>query len=277
MSMANPKEIPIKSLSDFTQKIEGLLGAAGPGGNWYRGIGRGNTYKLEPSLYRHASRKIEELLRIESRMLQDFTGSIMINQGASDDNDKSTLKTLFYMQHYGVPTRLLDWSTNPFIALYFALTGADSSKEDAAVWVIDPAAWNEKVMEHVSWGKSGPLNYTDVADNYGPYKLLKDTHDPSQLKSLLGGAACVLGIASNARMFAQRGVFSMFGRSLTPMEEQFAAEKYPPKSLTKIVIPKGLVNDLLSLLLKIGYTDSVSYPDVSGLAMEIKRTYGFKV
>lgn len=274
--MVAPKQIKIKNLSDFSLHVEKLMSSTSFG-NWYRGVGRSNSYKLEPSLYRHPTAKnIDSLLVAEAKMLQQFTGSVMINQGPFDF-EKDPLKTLFYMQHYGVPTRLLDWSTNPFIALYFALTSADATNDDAAVWVIDPTSWNEKVLEHVTWGKGGPLNYGDAKAKYGPYTLHMDVLDPSNVRNLIGGAACVFGIASNARMFAQRGVFSMFGSNLSPMEDQFSADKYPANILTKLIIPQVLIDPLLILLLKLGFTDSVSYPDVGGLAMEIKRTHGFKV
>lgn len=45
------------------------------------------------------------------------------------------------MQHYGVPTRLLDWSENPLVALYFAVENKDK-ETDAAIWMLRPNKLN---------------------------------------------------------------------------------------------------------------------------------------
>ena len=62
--------------------------------------------------------------------------TMRLNSNAPQQYDRASWLTL--MQHYGLPTRLLDWSESPLVALYFALSGDEDAKTDAAVWVLNP-------------------------------------------------------------------------------------------------------------------------------------------
>jgi hypothetical protein len=288
--MSKPKEITVDSIAAFAARIEELLLTAsamyaeGYVGNWYRGVAKSKSHTLKPSIYRHSTIKgIGELLVLERRMLEEFNRQNVLHtapRGVLQEN--TDLHTLFYMQHYGVPTRLLDWTSNPFIALYFALSSVapdpktNAYAEDAAVWVLDPVAWNNTALSHQTHGDAGPIVEKLVSDSYVPAKIFRNQLDPNALGLMNERPATILGVANNPRIFAQKGVFTIFGKDTNPMEQQFDTMKFKPHCLTKLIIPKAKIDDLLKILLQIGYTDSVSYPDLQGLVMEIKRSRGFK-
>ncbi len=154
--MAKPKQEQPKTFTDFVALVDGLQVKAEQS-LWYRGCGK-STHRLQPTLYRHKrKKKIDELSSLELQVITRF------RQRSIPFHDRSLLDdwdALFFMQHYGVPTRLLDWTENPLIALYFAVMSAPFKTKksgrihfasDAAVWVLDPVAWNRKSLEHQSF------------------------------------------------------------------------------------------------------------------------------
>lgn len=286
--MPVPTEHRVTTLTGFAKLVEEALTASRvlygnePAVvNWYRGCGRSVTHKLLPTLYRHNTiSSLEDLLKLERTMLERFRRESILHQTLTQyiDPTEPGLELLFFMQHYGVPTRLLDWTMNPFIALYFAMTAAefDDDKgefiEDAAVWILNPNAWNETSLAGVSWGGKGEMTVDDPErSGYSPRKDL----DPAA--AMYAFPVAMRGIANSTRMFAQKGVFTIFGKDTLPMEETFENNNYRSESLIKIIIEKNHISGLLDSTLSIGYTDSVSYPDLHGLAMEMRRTFGFKV
>jgi hypothetical protein len=87
----------------------------------------------------------------------------------------------------------------------------------------------------------------------------------------------LLGCHNNSRIVAQRGVFVLFGNSPTSMNN--LVSEFPPgtKVLQQIKIPSAAKQRLLVELNHIGYTHSVVFPDLEGLAVEMKKQHGYEV
>lgn len=283
--MATPRTIQVKSLAEFTTQIDQLLRSArsatpsvgSRATNWYRGH-CSSKYKLLPGLYRHPARKdIDDLVALELSMMEEFKRQGLLHSFQPPPDETGAIAMLFYMQHHGVPTRLLDWTSNPFIALYFALSGGKKNRKGrytdaAAVWVLDPYQWNRYALQELKWGDQGPARADDRdIQSYLPVKLTKN--EPR--RSMYRDAIAMIGSANTHRMLAQKGHFTLFGESTEPMEKAFSVRGFPADSLVKIEVPAESIDEVLSVLLAVGYTDSVAYPDLQGLAMEIRRMHGF--
>jgi hypothetical protein len=241
---------------------------------WFRGCGR-SDYKLIPSLYRHPTKtKIGDISRLEGELITRFRQrSIPFHDRAlTDDWD-----TLFFMQHYSVPTRLLDWTENPFFGLYFAVMSASYQLANkgrlqflhsAAFWILDPVTWNKHALQHQRY-KGGILVPGDDA--------LKGYRSAPSFSDMYNHPVGLYGAHNSTRIVAQRGVFTIFGQNTNPMEKIFVSEGFPANSLIKVTLTRKVLPQIRRSILNHGITESVVFPDLDGLSREIKRTFGFEV
>jgi hypothetical protein len=139
-------------------------------------------------------------------------------------------------QHYGVPTRLLDWSENPLVGIYFAIKDDKYDNEDGVIWVFeDKTAVAGKVAS--LRGGSGPrsLNYPRP---YRAWKVL-------QYKI--------------PRAIAQRGSVT----SQPDLSNNFDEQDFDPntQSLKKFIVPKNTKCQLRKQLSILGVTEQILFPD----------------
>jgi hypothetical protein len=256
----------ISSFSDYVRKISTLR--RNNGILWFRGMSK-ESYSLIPSLFRRAEKPSRgDYGSIERSLLNRFQERSLPYQNKTFSNDWAWL---FFMQHYGIPTRLLDWTENPFVALFFAIINCDkkpdrSYKTDSVVWILNPVTWNRSVLSFQ--GFDGEiLGITD--------SQLKPFTPPADFGSIPDYALAMNGFYNSTRIAAQRGTFLIFGKPEVAMEKYFE-EKISTDCLQKIIIKKESIAEIRDEVVKSGITESVVFPDLDGLAKELKRQFGYE-
>ncbi len=275
-----------KTFEEYVQTV-GELNRGNEGTSWYRGAADA-SHGLLPGLYRKPlGKNAAEWAGLEQDMMLSFSQRSMpfvddrITPGEGGSAGEWAL--LFYMQHFRIPTRLLDWSLSPFVALFFAASGEFTPsaktkskkiefKKNAVVWVLNPKKWNQTAWNTRSYAKGIAFTNEPLLKSYRPPITGTDKSDLP---------VAMFGAHNNRRIVAQRGAFTIFGAGTTSMDAQFKNYRFPDaiqfsNELAKIVIKNELLPDFRSSLFSYGITDSVIYPDLEGLAHEIKREFGFE-
>jgi hypothetical protein len=166
------------------------------------------------------------------------------------------------MQHFGAPTRLLDWSDGALIGLYFAVrqraeTTIRRSDPDAAVWMLDPV-----------WLNKRSIGLPYVADwdwkEVSPYLLMGDELKPH-------AAAALDPPHISTRVAVQRSRFTVHGNNPDDLDQLAGNDD---SRLLKFTINRSAIPQLKIDLSLLGVDETTIFPDLEGLARQLQWDYG---
>lgn len=249
----------MKRIEDIKQKWE--TRKDGEPSLWYRGL-KSSNWPLIPKLYRPSSESIKELLRREDEIREEF---VRRAPSLTSYRPENAWEWYFLMQHYGAPTRLLDWTEDPLIGLYFAVKDSEGL-QDAAVWVLDAWCLNKQSIgadEVLPPGSAGLL--TKDIKKYRPW--LPDRFDAKRRLKIEHPVA-IYPNQFDRRIAAQRSCFTVHGAKGPGLETLFHNDE---RLLKRIVIPGYATVTIREELEEYGIDEATIYPDLEGLGKSVAR------
>lgn len=233
-----------------------------PWGPWFRGQQRAH-WGLSPKLYREygdyrsiRNDCVEDEIREEFATRAPNLSEAPIKGGSWD--------WYFLMQHFGAPTRLLDWSEGALIALYFAVRD-NPGYYDAAVWVLDPYELNKRSigLEEVIPPSEPGVTARDQKriEAWLPARF-------SRRSKLPGTPVAVYPTHTMRRISAQRSCFTIHGEDGAGLDKLEGS-----RCLVKIVIPSDKVSRIRRELETSGIDEATIFPDLDGLGRTVSARW----
>lgn len=225
---------------------------------WFRGL-RDFSQQNVPTFYRKGH-KVEDEIYLMNLFKQN-SHEFLTQAPASE------WEWMFLMRHHEMPSRLLDWTENPLIALYFSVRPKKGRLHDGVLWCLLPTQLNRLSLGWPEGDYSLPMLTSNSAEYTRAENEVVNLYLPSKMRDLTPGSARppAAGIATrmNRRMQVQKGVFTIHHVNRDPLESVGDT-----KHVWRYKIPSAKKKVIYNELRRIGVTEGTLFPSLDNVAKE---------
>ena len=250
---------------------------------YYRGHSN-QAYATLPSLFRETSH-----IDNEDKMFRE----LILRCPNEFGNLNSTFQKLVKMQHYGLPTRLLDITSNPLIALFFSCLSNNDKDGEVIVFKVPKTeikyydSDTVAVLSNLALMKRD-FDITDIENleprifsQKSPVDLLvyQVGQEKSGFRSMINpkdltSTVCVKPLSDNERIVKQDGSFLLFGMGDDITKPaKLDIKKYLPTGDRKLIIHKESKSLIINQLRTLGIHGGTVFPDIGNVAESIKQQF----
>ncbi|WP_111428761.1 FRG domain-containing protein [Rhodobacteraceae bacterium DSL-40] len=223
---------------------------------WFRGQGD-IEWPLKPALYRGDFDKY-----LEREMLRDFRSYAY---EFLENRERLDIDWLFIAQHHGLPTRLLDWTENPLVSLYFSCLNHARST-DACVWALNPWELNRTTVSL----HSVPPTDAEILRDY--VIDLSDSSVPREVRA--EQPIAIRPFHRFRRSNAQSGVFTIHGKKEKGIDKINFVRRNRSACLLRAFIPAQRKLPILKELYAVGVHHGALFQSIESVAEILKFRYG---
>lgn len=225
----------------------------------FRGLSD-SRYRLENSFLRNCGMRPE----LEYHILRNFRKYAR----TSEPNLTNTqLRSLVLAQHHGLPTRLLDWTYSPFIAMHFATSNTERYDIDGVIWKIDFVKVNELIPEPLK-----ALLWKEKCNAFTVEMLESEFSNVQKFDEVIGPGNVLFfePPSIDDRIVNQFALFSIMSDATSVLDDWLLQH---PDVYRRLIIPSGLKWEIRDKLDQANITERVLFPGLDGLANWLKRHY----
>lgn len=254
-------EIRIANWSELTEQVYE--------GSWEAGISRFRpniafrglsdaNYALKSGLVRLGG----STERLEGHLLRNFR-----KYARRDSAPDSIWDWMALGQHHGLPTRLIDWTYSPYVAMHFATAKLEDFETDGVIWAVDFAKANELIPDLLKEVLREEGSYTFTVD-----MLNSIAKTPAEFDRLAAEPFVVFfePPSLDDRIVNQFALFSLMSSASAALDDWLI---HHPQLCRKIIIPAAAKWEVRDKLDQANITERVLLTGLDGLSSWLKRYY----